>query len=61
MQIRQELSERRCHYLGRSLEPRVGCIEKSAEVIVLGGNDKGKTLMVSQVRKDGTTFFIKFA
>jgi hypothetical protein len=55
------LSERRCHYLGRSLEPRDGCIEKSAEVIVLIGNEKGKTLMVSQVRKDGTTFFIKFA
>jgi hypothetical protein len=40
---------------------RVVCIEKSAEVIVIAGNEKGKTLMASQVRKDGTTFFIKFA
>jgi hypothetical protein len=31
---------------------RVGCIEKSAEFIVLIGNEKGKPLMVSQVRKD---------
>jgi hypothetical protein len=46
------LRERRCHYLGRSLELRVGCIEKSAEVIVLTGNEEGKTLTVSQVRKD---------
>jgi hypothetical protein len=36
-------------------------MEKSAEVIVLTGNEQGKTLTVSQVRKDGTTFFIKFA
>jgi hypothetical protein len=30
----------------------VGFIEKSAEVIVLAVNEEGKTLKVSQVRKD---------
>jgi len=37
--MRQGSSERRCHYLGRSPEPGVGFMEKSAEVIVLMGNE----------------------
>jgi len=33
----QELEEGIRHYLGRSLQPRVGYVEKSAEVIVVYG------------------------
>jgi hypothetical protein len=49
----QALEEGKSGYQGRSLNPRVGYKEKSAEVIVLESNEvQIETAQVSQTRKD---------
>ena len=45
----QELAEGISSYQGRSHEPRVGCSEKSADVIVAGGNEPIEKSEVSQI------------
>jgi hypothetical protein len=41
-------------FLGRSIRPRVGQVEKSAEVIVVAGNELIAKSVVSQATKDRT-------